>query len=331
MVKIIIPFFLVGLTTLVACGVSGSKGGDKQNKPAISGKIVFAANDTAGISQIYVMKANGTDIKQLTHEDSGGANQPSWSPDGKKIIYSSFTNSQSIEHPGLKVMNTDGSNKHALAKFKSSDGTSFPLWGRHARWSPDGNKIAFDICLNCQIHVNIEIFTYNFKTDSVTQITHTNYPVTNQYPTWSPGSKKIAFATDRDYINADSARYRQDLYVINADGTHLQRLTHSGKATRPKWGPDGNKIAYEWNIHGNTVYIYYKNSGKIRKLNTGLAFSGVIGWNANGEELLVGGRKTKNSQPELRLINYKKNPSDVLRTLKLNKKPTATDEDWYNN
>jgi Tol biopolymer transport system component len=326
--KIIVLFLVLSLTALASCRVSGSKGGDKQNKPAIPGKIVFSAKDSAGIFQIYTMKANGTNIKQLTHfGPEGGGYMPSWSPDGSQIVFSTTLHSSSSGF-SLYIMNADGFNKHPMHKRKDSP---IPTPGNNAQWSPDGSKIAFDLCVMCQVHINIEIFVYDFENNSVTQITHTSYPVSNQYPTWSSDSKKIAFATDRDYIDADSARYRQDLYVINADGTHLQRLTHSGKATRPKWSPDGKKIAYIWNIHVNTAYIYNMKSNKIRKLNTGLEFSGVIGWSADSEDLLIGGRKTKNSQPELRLINNEMSPPIVLQILKLNKKTTGTDDDWYNN
>jgi Tol biopolymer transport system component len=313
---------------LASCGVSGSGNGNK-NHPDIPGKIVFSAKDGSGTSQIYTMRANGTHIKQLTHfGPTGGAYQPSWSPDGTQIVFSTTLHSSSNGF-SLYIMNADGSGKHPMHPRK---GSPIPTPGNNARWSPDGSKIAWDSCVNCAGgRINIEIFMYTFKTDSVIQITHTHYPVTNQHPTWSPDSKKIAFATNRDYIYADSARYRQDLYVINTDGTQLQRLTQSGKATRPKWSPDRNKIAYEWNIHGNRVFLYYIISDKIKKLNTGLAFSGVVNWSANGEELLVGGRKTKNSRPELRLINLKKNPPGILQVLKLNKKMAVTSEDWYDN
>jgi hypothetical protein len=75
--------------------------------------------------------------------------------------------------------------------------------------------------------------------------------------------------------------------------------------------------------------LYYIDSGKIKKLNTGLEFSGIVSWSDDGKKLLVSGRKYKNSEAELRLLNIKKNPPVILKIIKLNKKTTGSDYDWY--
>jgi TolB protein len=260
--KTIIPLLLICLTTLASCGLLRHNDEEKK-QPKITGpKIAFSARDSNEINQIYVMKLDGSHLRQLTREGKGkgpaGAISPAWSPDGQKIVYSSYENSGSISDAGLKVMNADGSDKHWLLKRKLSDGTTIPLWGNHARWSPDGTKIAYDRCTNCELGgVNAEILYVDVgkKKNSARVYEVTRSPFDDIYPTWSPDGKKIAFASNRDYVHADSARYRKDLYVINLDGTNLRRLTHTGHATQPKWGPEGNKIAYDWNIHGNTACI----------------------------------------------------------------------------
>ena len=55
---------------------------------------------------------------------------------------------------------------------------------------------------------------------------------------------KIAFSSDRDG-NAE-------IYIINADGSGLERLTFSASAdTSPAWSPDGQHIAYNQEHEGN--------------------------------------------------------------------------------
>ena len=55
---------------------------------------------------------------------------------------------------------------------------------------------------------------------------------------------RIAFSSDRDG-NAE-------IYLINADGTGLERLTFSSSAdTSPAWSPDGQHIAYNQEFEGN--------------------------------------------------------------------------------
>ncbi|MCX9015283.1 MAG: hypothetical protein OIN89_10950 [Candidatus Methanoperedens sp.] len=92
--------------------------------------IAFDAGSAGGIfataeqgSNIFVMNVDGTNIKRLT-DDKGNEVAPSWSPDGKKLV---FTKDGTIY-----IMNADGSNK-----------TSTGQGGHNARWSPDGKRIAF--------------------------------------------------------------------------------------------------------------------------------------------------------------------------------------------
>jgi Tol biopolymer transport system component len=56
-------------------------------------------------------------------------------------------------------------------------------------------------------------------------------------PDWSPDGQRIAFHSFRD-LNAE-------LYVMNADGTGLQRLTHSWALDAgARWSPDGTRLAF---------------------------------------------------------------------------------------
>jgi Tol biopolymer transport system component len=67
------------------------------------------------------------------------------------------------------------------------------------------------------------------------------HPASDYKPFWSPDGKQIAFTSNRDYVTGDSLRYRTDLYIINADGTELERITENGKAMNPIWSNAGNQ------------------------------------------------------------------------------------------
>ena len=83
----------------------------------------------AAHSDIYVMNADGSGTRKLTHNARQNA-QPAWSPDGRKIAFRSTRNG----NREIYVMNTDG----------SESGTS-PGTRRRTppSWSPDGRRIAF--------------------------------------------------------------------------------------------------------------------------------------------------------------------------------------------
>ena len=63
-------------------------------------------------------------------------------------------------------------------------------------------------------------------------------------PAWSPDGKRIAFYSERDG-NAE-------IYVMNADGTGVTRLTRHERGRRlPAWSPDGRTISFDSDRDGN--------------------------------------------------------------------------------
>ncbi|HKK46340.1 MAG TPA: DPP IV N-terminal domain-containing protein, partial [Balneolaceae bacterium] len=207
------------------------------------------------------------------------------------------------------------------------EGSSRALEGNHARWSPDGSKVAFDLCLNCQIRTNNDIYLFDTRSKQLTQLTQDSASDTN--PTWSPDGSRIAFVSDRDYLEADTMRYRTDLYIVYADGSNLSRLTQTGNATRPAWNPNGKTIAYEWNRQGNNIFLVNVSTGNITTVKSGLQFSGYPMWNKDGTKMLVSGRVIEKSKPEMRLLNIMDSSADIFQKIELDEKAVGRDYDWY--
>jgi Tol biopolymer transport system component len=82
--------------------------------------------------ELFLMNTDGSNQHQITH--LGGANfGPSWTPDGKKIIFSSNYLSPRSGNFDLFLINPDGSRLEQLTFEESFDG--FP------EFSPDGKKL----------------------------------------------------------------------------------------------------------------------------------------------------------------------------------------------
>jgi len=96
-------------------------------------RIAFAAKGSPpspSQTDIYVMNADGSGKRKLTHNESGNK-EPAWSPDGRKIAFQSTRNG----NREIYVMNADGSGKRNLTRNPAQDGSP--------SWSPDGRRIAF--------------------------------------------------------------------------------------------------------------------------------------------------------------------------------------------
>ena len=89
-------------------------------------------------------------------------------------------------------------------------------------------------------------------------------------PAYSPDGKTIVFMSDRD---GDI-----EIYRVDVDGPHLQRLTHApGRDAHPAFSRDGKKIAFQSPREGGQPQIYVMNAdGSDQKRLTNLVgFSGV--------------------------------------------------------
>ncbi len=102
--------------------------------------------------------------------------------------------------------------------------------GYHARWSPDGEKIAFVT----KRDGNFDLYVMNADGSGLRRLTRG--AAWDGGPAWSPDGRKFAFVSKRDG--------NDEVSVINVDGTGLRNLTRSpAQDGHPKWSSDARKIA----------------------------------------------------------------------------------------
>lgn len=231
------PFF-ISLLVLVVFSSCGIFENEQEPVSPVPGKIVVSIPQSEeGSSQIYVMKPNGTGLKKLTNFGNDVAAQPSWSPDGTQIVFTTgFMGTTG--GPAIFIMNADGSNQRPMKVFPEYPSLAYP--GSNPKWSPDGTKIAYSQCLGCEAGgSNSEIFVYDFETDSVLRIT--DHPADDHSPTWSPDGTQIAFASNREHIHTENT-LQYDICIYNFGENSLDKVTTDGKVGNWIYYPDNKNL-----------------------------------------------------------------------------------------
>ncbi len=195
------------------------------------GQIAFASI-RSGLPQIYMMGLDGTNLVQLTKLDSGAC-QPSWSPDGSQLVFTSPCRGRGdfldgdYSDSSLFMMNVDGT---GIKQLMNVPGADFD-----PDWSPDGKKIAFTSLRDG----NKQIYVLDVDSLAVARLTSLDVNIENSEPAWSPDGKKIAYLVKR------VGTYQ--VWVMNSTGQDNIQVAHSGQSLwdyLPAWSSDGKVILF---------------------------------------------------------------------------------------
>jgi len=179
------------------------------------GAIAFSRweNDSGAPERIFLTDPSGTRVTPLTPPQQTTADLPSWSPDGKRIVYVD-------QAPGsdraLFVIDRDGTAPVQL--------TTLPFASDPA-WSPDGTKIAF---FGTEDFAGSYVYVINADGTGLRRVVmpHTTSLVR---PAWSPDGTRLLYEAEPDYNHSE-------IRSVKLDGTDDRVLTSAlGSTEFPAW------------------------------------------------------------------------------------------------
>ncbi|HVR28162.1 MAG TPA: hypothetical protein VMS86_01395 [Thermoanaerobaculia bacterium] len=174
------------------------------------GQWVAFTRSVNGNAEIFKMNRRGGSPVRLTHNERIDAN-PAWSPSGREIAFTSDRSGNAQ----IYIMDADGGNvRRVTREGLNNDGAS---------WHPEGNRITYAHRAQAGHRYDIAV------TDLVTEETRvlTSGPGSNEAPAFSPDGQRIVFESSRDGTS--------QIWVIDADGGNLRRLTSEGENFAPAW------------------------------------------------------------------------------------------------
>ncbi|HEY2466337.1 MAG TPA: hypothetical protein VGI45_00675 [Terracidiphilus sp.] len=175
-----------------------------------------------GGAQVGIIHSDGSDFHLLTSGPNNNA-FPSFSPDGKQIVYRTMGASEQ----GLRIMNLDD---HSIVQL-TTEWDNFPVW------SANGGRIAFIR----KTGNDFQIFTIRSDGQDLTQLSKAHG--IDAHLAWSPDGERLLFTSSRKGFK-DEALYTGgpqpygEIFVMNSDGTHIEQLTDDQwEEGGPAWQP----------------------------------------------------------------------------------------------
>jgi Tol biopolymer transport system component len=193
-----------------------------------SGWVAFSGSpDGRQPSALYVVAADGSAGPKAIGAFGGSAWDPTWAPDGNRLVVSSDA--------GLWVVNRDGSNARIVTHDRYKEIGSR---GESAEWSPDGRQILFTA-----VFATDRQDVYLVLLDGTPERMVSGDADRARDATFSPDGSQIAYMRNGTGSGPKCV-------IANADGRTVRVLPGAYGWYQPMWSPDGTKVVVTDDLPG---------------------------------------------------------------------------------
>jgi TolB protein len=185
------------------------------------GRVVAFNSNRDGTHNLYLIGADGSNVRQFTHEKPGiDAGMQSWTADGRWIYFGLFGGGA----PRMCRIHADGSGFEVIGHG-----------GIDPAVSPDGSTIVYAR----EVRGGHCLFAADGSGGHERQLTSRPNPFAGVHATWTPDGRHV--------IHADAAGDALELFRCDPNNGETKQLTSFGKgqaATSPAVSPDGKWISF---------------------------------------------------------------------------------------
>ena len=228
-----------------------------------AGKLAFVGKRN-GVSELFTSDLMFRSVVALT-SDKALVTGTSWSPDGKKILCTTYFKSG---FPDLYVFDLEAGLRTAIASYKGTN--------TGGCYSPDGTRIAMvisgsgdtELCVSDNRGQDLRRLTRNRSLESG--------------PSWSPDGSQLVFTSD--------LRGKPQLFTLPSNGGKMRRLPTqvSSFCTEPSWNPVyEDLIAFTASTGGGfQIALYDARKGRARILTSVKGSAIEPAWTNDGRHLV---------------------------------------------
>lgn len=190
-----------------------------------------------GRAKLMRVKRDGSGLEQLTDDSVFNAGFPSYSADGKEVVFRiANQDPSSASLGGLAVLNLDTRQIRRI----TSGYDNMPIW------SPDGSRILFNRGVRNPDSIWSNFDLYTVRPDGTDLRRLTDHPASDGHPVWTPDGKQILYNSGQAGYRDEACHYDStfqpygQLFVMGADGSNKRQITDSiWEDSTPQYVPPG--------------------------------------------------------------------------------------------